>query len=284
LRQKTKILNEQPFDELLLSKSRLYRRSRELFLRNKGTFRAVCLSSARTLGSANLVRNEIEYNPIASELAWSLSDPVQRKDRAHLEQVRAWMTGVFHEQSHRILWHHFKAEKIFCPQVRSHAYRFLNLVESLVIILDMAVGDELDSRTGNALYSLHGIYNPGSAFMRKIRARNGALYRQALIVCLYVTYFRLEGLHPEDIPQNAHFAFENLNSKMIDSCIERSMKIEPRFVDLTNPIWQKKHVAKVMDSFRPPRGISPLELPVRKPFEIDTLVAIANNWLKLFSL
>ncbi len=276
-------LVEQPFDDLLLDRSKLYRQSRVLFLENGGKFRPRMLSSARTLGSPSLVTPEIEYSPVGTELNWSLTDRLQKKDHAHLAQVQSWITGVYHEQNHRNLWKFLRRTRRFCPAQRDGAYRYLNLAESLVIILDMALGDELDARTANHLYFSRGIYNGGSAAMRKLKL-GSPRYREAMLTCLTATYLRLEGLHPEDIPGFCRQIFAHCPGSNVDAAIRRALKIEPLFVELTNPIWQKKHVTKVMAAFAPPRRQPGLMLPRRSPLNNAVIESIGTEWLALHGL
>ncbi|MGE0615927.1 MAG: hypothetical protein AB7P04_09815 [Bacteriovoracia bacterium] len=279
----SRALPQQPYDELLLKRSRLYRRSRELYRAQGGTFEAALWSSPRSLGSPLLLENHIGYSPLGAELEWSLTDRLQKREKKHLEQVRSFVTNVFHEQSHRILWRHFREAGIACPQSREEAFRFLNLVEALVVILDMALGDDLGMRVARPLYGLGVVYNPGSTFMspRKLGPRG---YRNALQVALHATYLRLEGMHADDIPGAVRAAFPGLSPKLVDAATRRALLIEPLFVELTNPIWQKRHVKVVMREWAPRRGAKPLRLPHRKPTENHQAYLIAETWLARFGL
>jgi len=278
------LLPEQPYDAILLSESALYRLSRKHFINQGGTFAPQLNSSARALGSASLLSQEIQFSPIATELEWSRTDRLQKKDFAHFEQVRSWITGIYHEQNHRILWKFLRGKKLFCPSEREAAYRFLNLTESLIVILDMALGDELSARRANSLYLERGIYNGGSPYFRKVKKRSADLYRNSLLVCLTATYLRLEGMHPDDIPGFAQEIYSQLPWKIVERSVARALKIEPLFVELTNPIWQKKHVAEVMRLFRAPKNGKSLVLPRRKPLENSEIARIGSDWLQTFGL
>src|SRR4051812_37296770 len=94
----------QPWDLQLLRENGLYRRSRTLFLKQGGEYVAELLSGPRSLGSAALLENRVTYSPIAAELIWAASDPVQKKDNRYLAELLRYSTRVFHEQNHRILW------------------------------------------------------------------------------------------------------------------------------------------------------------------------------------
>lgn len=281
--KKSLVLNEQPYDAELLKKSRLYLKSRKLFLAQKGSFSPQLLSSPRSLGSLTLIKNKIEYSPLATELEWSITDKIQKKDLKHFEQIRSYVTNVFHEQNHRILWTHLTRERLYCPEKPEPTFRFLNLIESLVIILDMALGDELEPKAAASLYEMRVTYSPGSPFMRKLKVRTLS-YRNALQIALHTTYLRLCGLHIEDIPPTVHKMFSSLDSDLVGAAIERSLLIDPLFVELTNPIWQKKHSKEVSRAFQAPRKQKPLILSARKP--LDDLLGrqIFEKWLQLFEL
>src|SRR4051812_28224231 len=71
-------LAEQPFDGLLLTRSALYRRSREHYLTTGGCFRALLVSSPRMLSSPTLLEGLIQYSPIETEMVWAATDPGER--------------------------------------------------------------------------------------------------------------------------------------------------------------------------------------------------------------
>ena len=277
-----KTLAEQPYDSELLKRSALYLQSRKNFLAGHGTFRSALLSSARTLGSASLVENRVSYSPVGSELNWSVTDRLQKKDSKHFDQIRSFVTNIYHEQNHRTLWNHFRKKGIYCPQTRAEAYRFLNLVESLVVILDMALGDELSKSAAYSLKQMNVIYDSGVDFMRKIKSARE--YRNSLQVSQHATFLLLEGLHPEDIPLHVGRVFSGFNAKLVAASVRRALSLDVLFVELTNPIWQKKHVPIVMKSFAPPRGQRGLILPSRKPLENRQAYLITEKWLERFGL
>jgi len=279
-----KILDEQPYDEFLLNSAKIYQTSRRLFLKQGGKFKPALLSSARALGSAGLLDNFIEYSPVGTELHWSRTDRYQRNEHAHIAAVHGWITGVYHEQNHRTLWSFFRKQKWFCPTKVSDAYRFLNLTESLVVILDMALSDSLDDEISSKLYSQHVIYSPGSKKMRSLKV-GSSQYREVLLICLHATFLRLEGLHPDDLPGVIQEVFLNIDRRWVKIAVERSLRLEPRFVDLTNPIWQKKHVKKVIESMGPSHSKSPtLILPDRDPSNHTMAFTVATAWLKYYNL
>ncbi len=281
-----KVLEGQPFDEELLQASALYRRSRELYLKQGGTYEAALLSSPRSLGSLTLIRNHIEYTPLARELAWSLKDPIERKTRKHFELVRTFVTSVFHEQSHRILWKILQDRGLHCPTDPAGARRFLNLAESLVIALDMALGDSLGAAMGMRLYEQGVIYNPGTGGFARLARRRRArrIYRNALQASFHATYLCLQGMHPEDIPNAVRVQFPMLSDRVREASVRRALTLDPLFVELTNPVWQKKHTRAVVRAFGPAKGSRPLALPARTAVQSPEAYLLGETWFATMGL
>lgn len=275
--------SEQPYDQFLLKKSRLYLRSRTLFNKQGGIAVPTLLSSPRSLSSAALIENKIEYSPLARELEWSCNDPVQKRDRKHFATLRTFVTSVFHEQNHRILWRHLIEQEHFCPQTREAAHRYLNLIESLIVILDFALGDELGLKTGRMLYERGVIYSPGSDFKNRFKPSRRE-YRNYLQAVAWTVYLRLEGLHPEDIAPAVYDTFKLGNSKHTAHAIKRAFLLDEMFINLTNPIWQRRHVGKVMQAFKPNRNQRTLHLPRRQPTNNLETYIIIESWLNTFNL
>ena len=273
----------QPWDSFLLKKSSLYRKSRALFRAQKGIALPTLLSSPRSLSSAGLIENQIEYSPLDRELTWTYQDRIQRKDLKHREIVRSFTTNVFHEQNHRILWKHLVKDGFYCPQKRKAAHRFLNLVESLVVILDFALSDQLGLKQGRALYHQGVIYSPGSDFLTRYQPSRRE-YRNYLQAVLHTVYLRLEGMHPDDIPDAIREVFSQNHRGHVDQAIRRAFLLDDLFVELTNPIWQNRHIKAVMAAFSPPRGKSALVLPDREPSHHAQGYVIAEGWMEKFGL
>lgn len=156
-------LHEQPFDALLLRFSPLFRQSRQLFLKQGGRYFPTLLSSPRTLSSPKLLEQTIEYSPIERELIWSATDPIESKSvrLERLFETRAYTTSLFHETNHRILWK-FLPPPPPLGKTGSAVSRYLNFVESLVVTLDMALGDELGPELSQVLYLAGVTYDPGT--------------------------------------------------------------------------------------------------------------------------
>lgn len=273
------ILIDQPCDAFLMKKSALYKQSRKRYLGGGGSFRATLLSSPRSLSSIGLIQNHIDYSPVAAELEWSLADRLQKKDQKHFETIRSFVTSVFHEQSHRNLWRFLKNQKIACPTSKPAAHRYLNFIESLVVSIDWALGDELGPKIGREVYLRGPIYNPGSDFMnpKKLGKRG---YRNALHAGLHASYLHLEGLHPEDIPSALENAFSGMNRKLLKAIAGRAQLIDPLFVNITNPTWQKKNIAAVMKAFKPQKNETSLELASRDSSYQPQAYLIAEKWFE----
>ena len=184
-------LSEQPFDSLLLRESAVFKRSRELYLKQGGRYLATLVSSPRTLTSPVLLEQRIEYTPITSELNWAATDRIEKESR--LTELRTYCTNLFHEQNHRILW------KFLPPPHRSpgNVARYLNLVESLIVAIDMALGDELGHGVSRFFYLTGVTYDPGTDILGDGLSMRE--YRNYLHACSYATFMKLEFYDAADI-------------------------------------------------------------------------------------
>jgi hypothetical protein len=249
-RTKTAIqpLHQQPFDSILLQLSALFRHSREIYLDQGGSYYPTLLSSPRTLSSPSLLEQVIEYSPIEKELIWSATDPVEGKS-LHLERLfetRAYSTSLFHETNHRILWK-FLPPPPPLGKTGSPVARYLNFVESLVVTLDMALGDELGPELSQVLYLAGVTYDPGTDLRRRSIARR--TYRNYLHACLYATYLRLELYEPEDIEKAVTHLYGpalNATPALTKRAMARAERLDEAFVRITNLDWQEKNRSQVV--------------------------------------
>ena len=254
-------LHQQPFDSILLELSPLFRHSRKLYLDQGGSYYPTLLSSPRTLSSPSLLEQIIEYSPIERELIWSATDPVEGKS-LHLERLfetRAYSTSLFHETNHRILWK-FLPPPPPLGKTGSPVARYLNFVESLVVTLDMALGDELGPELSQVLYLAGVTYDPGTDLRRRPIARR--TYRNYLHACLYATYLRLELYEPEDIERAVtHLYSSALNStpSLTKRAMARAERLDEAFVRITNLDWQEKNRSQVVKALSR-KNIEPLTL------------------------
>jgi hypothetical protein len=125
----------QPFDDFFLGLSPLFRRSRSMYLANGGKFESRFVTSPRSLSSAILFENRIQFSPTEDELLWQATDPGERANDEALLRLVGYSTSLFHEQSHRILW---KFLPLPADRKPGGLSRYLNFVEAIVVGLDMA--------------------------------------------------------------------------------------------------------------------------------------------------
>jgi len=262
-------LPEQPFDVELLSLSRLFRKSRETFLKGGGRFRAAFLSTPRTLSSPTLLDQQIQYSPIESEMVWAASDSLEKRDPSYLEQIRTYTSSLFHEQNHRILWRSLPS----APKRQAELRRYLNFAESLVITLDMALGDELGADLAQIFYQTGAIYDPGTDIRSEGLTRRE--YRNYLHAALYATYLNLELYDPKRIPKviQVLYPFGELALR----AAMRSGNLDREFITRTNLFWQKKHGAEVFRILGRGRSSEPLILP-QDPMDNRLIYLFAETW------
>lgn len=268
----------QPFDTHLLHLSSLYRTSRRLYLKNNGQFLPSLVSSPRTLSSASLLRNLIEYSPIENELIWAAKNPSQSRQPKYLLTLRSYISNLFHEQNHRILW-------TFLPPPSKKTktlHRYLNFVESLVIILDMALGDELGPKLAPLFHLCGAAYDPGTKIKQQLETRR--TYRNYLQAALYGTYLNLEMYDEADIIKIIQALFPSLGDLALRA-VQRSVRLDREFVQKTNPIWQSLHSKEVLQTFcsQINQGNAQLELP-EDPFNNYLIYLWTEKWLDHFNL
>jgi len=227
-------LPEQPFDLQLLNCSPLYRRSRKLYLDQGGAFLPTLVSSPRTLSSSILLEQKIEYSPIERELIWLATDKIESKRPSQLLVLRTYCSSLYHEQNHRILWKLLPS----APKDKIALRRYLNFVESLVIILDMALGDELGECLASLFYLTGVIYDPGTSVRSELKNRRE--YRNYLQAALHSTYLILELFEPRDLPKVMQALFPNLGEIAKRAAI-RSSNLDEAFIYRTNVLWQRRH-------------------------------------------
>ncbi len=238
-------LPEQPFDLHLLNLNSLYRRSRELYLKQGGVFIPSLVSSPRTLSSPNLLDPVIEFSPIQRELVWSAIDPIASKSTGRLLELRSYCTSLFHEQNHRILWKLLPG----APPDRSGLRRYLNFAESLVITTDMALGDGLGPGLASLFYGMGVIYDPGTTVYQELsrgnprdrsRSQLKRQYRNYLQASLHATYLILELYSSKDIFKVIRALFPVLEALGMRAA-KRSGKLDQAFIQYTNIQWQRRH-------------------------------------------
>lgn len=239
------VLPEYPFDLQLLSSSKLYEKSRRLYYSIEGKFSAKLCSTLRALSTQDLTANLIEYTPSASEFLWftenyeSVSD--QRSEMDAL--LRFNEISVFHEQNHRILWRLIPPP----PHDLRSFNRYLNFAESIVVALDIALGDQLGIDTSEAFERLHLIYRSGALDQESIEAKKE--YRQYLIANVLATYFLLEWMDLEDIPKALNYVLPD-QQEINEAAVERSLELSENFSRITNPEWQLRNAQEVLNKLQ----------------------------------
>lgn len=241
----------QAFDAFYLKQSPLFRRSREMFLKAGGKFDSRLVTSPRSLSSAILLENKIQYSPTEDELLWQATDPGEKKNDDALLRLVGYSTSLFHEQTHRILWGLLPPTRDLSDGSLS---RYLNFIEALVVGIDMALGDELGPQLSSLGYLTGTLYDPGSyAEFKTERERRNYLH-----VAIRATYLALE-LH--ELPEIrkavrgwAPHWMSSLREEACDHAVERALRLDTAFIRVTNLFWQEKHLpqfAKFMKRARP---------------------------------
>jgi hypothetical protein len=191
------------------------------------------------------------------EYIWSATDPLEKKKAHVLPLLRSWISNLFHEQNHRILWRFLPKP----PQKGDALRKYLNFTESLVIALDMALSDQIGTQLASLFHLCGVVYDPGAQ-----HPRNGLKHRTQtrqvrtyLHACTYATYLVLEHYEPKQIVQATQALFPEAGS-LATLAAERSLRLDSEFVRVTNPFWQRQHGKAVSQAFQNKPGET-LELP-----------------------
>lgn len=284
------VLNEQPFDHELLRSSRFYRKSRELFLKSGGSFKAEVCSSYRTLKSPSLLDSTIIYNPIRAELDWAIQDRRQTRNSDYFNQLRLFTTNLFHEQSHRILFSFLRANgyrfdsRESTPDLYQRLFSFMNFCEALVVTMDYALGDQLGLRAAQRYYEYGVLYSPGSDIAKFKLNRRG--YRNYLQMLRFAVFLRLQGIYKEDLALEISHAFQvPLKSKLLKQVAYRASLFDDQFVVKTNPFWQyenKLHVLKFFKSWNKEKKNKKKKIVAH--LSEEQMYLITEKWLQLHGL
>ncbi len=178
-------LTEYPFDLQLLTASPLYRESRKQYLSLGGKFAGRVSSTMRSLSAQDLFKDEIDFTPSAAEIIWfqkhfkDVSDP----EAEFVALSRFNEISLFHEQNHRIIWRLLPPP----PTESADLRRYLNFAESLVVTLDLALGDEIGAKLSPVFERLKVIYRRGGQHRWQKKSKQD--YRRYLEALLCATYF-----------------------------------------------------------------------------------------------
>lgn len=229
-------LDEYPFDNQLLTASRIYRESRKLYLSLGGNYTSKVCSTMRALSAQDLFKDEISFTPSLTELLWfkdhfhEVSDPEQEVEAL----VRFNEISIFHEQNHRVIWRLLPP----APKEERDLCRYLNFAESLVVILDLALGDELGSKNSYIFERMKVIYRSSGSL--KFKNKSKEEYRRYLLSLFSTTYYALETIHYDDILAAVDFVLPNQKS-VNKQAVHRGLEINELFTRVTNPLWQERY-------------------------------------------
>jgi len=270
-------LEEYPFDLQLLTASRLYRASREMYLELGGTFAPRLSSMMRSLSAQDLFKDEIDYTPSATELAWFRDhhdEVAQPQDDvaalSHYNEI-----SLFHEQNHRVIWRMLPPP----PKDARAIGRYLNFAESLVVMLDLALGDELGAKTSTTAERMKVVYRTGAT-----RAYTKKQMRESLVAIQFASYCVLEEIDRRDLLKAVNYVLPG-QAQMNKNAVKRSLDINELFTRVTNPEWQKRNwktVTKKLAKFHTGTA-QPLELP-QDPLDLDQEFAITRQVLAAYGL
>ncbi|MES3038873.1 MAG: hypothetical protein V4736_13270 [Bdellovibrionota bacterium] len=142
--------------------------------------------------------------------------------------------SIFHEQNHRILWLLLPP----APAEKADFSRYLNFSESIIVTLDMVLGDQLGRKHSAAFERVKTIYQSGGH--DKWSSKSPSEYRKYLSALMTATYLLLEHKLPDDIPAALNYIFPG-NKKMVAAASERALDLSVMFTSNTNPQWQQKN-------------------------------------------
>ncbi len=222
-------LPEQPFDSLLLRTSPLYLTSRKLYLKQKGVFEPQLLSMARSLASPILLEPKIAYSPLMTELVSVIQSQEVQDQRRFFEYV----TNVFHEQNHRILWSFFPKP----PRTPAALYIYMALAESLVVALEYTLGTDLGSPLIDAFAQTGVLYSkPETVHQRLSSPLNLDLFTALSLAYLF-------NICQISEPQITATLQERLTfeSDAVRVAERIGQRLDRQFITMTTLLWFRKH-------------------------------------------
>lgn len=274
-------LYEYPFDHQLLSLSPLYRESRKQYIELGGRFHPRISSTMRSLSAQDLFKDEIDYTPAATEIEWFAENIDEVHDVA--EEIAALerfnTISVFHEQNHRILWRILPP----APKTERELSRYLNFAEALVVMLDLALGDQIGAKLSPAFERMKVIYRTGRK--PKSWSQSKALYREYLIAMMCATYLILELVNPDDVQAAVDYILPG-QKKMNREAVSRAFDINELFTRITNPQWQARYwkdASRKLTKMHKGSSDPVLHLPV-DPLDLDEEFELARHVLEQFGL
>jgi hypothetical protein len=273
-------LEQYPYDHELLTRSSLYRISRMSY--NKiGEFRMRVCSTMRSLSATDLFKPEIEFSPMASELSWfrEHSNEVTDLER-HVGAINEFNAiSLFHEQNHRLLWLMLPP----APQEKRDFCRYMNFAESLIITLDLALGDQVGPEFSAPLERLKILYRP--AGRDEWHRKSKKLYRQYLIGLFFATYLILELVDRRDILKVLDYVMPG-QKQMNKDAVHRALELSELFTLNTNLQWQQRYWMQAQKSLAALHSKSkdqPLYL-AEDPLDFEDEIVLAWELLESWGL
>ncbi len=232
---------EYPFDNQLLTASSLYRQSRKSYLALGGQFTPKVCSMMRGLSSQDLFKNQIDYTPSMSEMMWFQKHPKDVTEPVEQMQALARFNeiSVYHEQNHRVIWQLLPPAPTKSPTEWRDLSRYLNFAESLVVTLDLALGDELGPKFSPVFQRLNLIYRHGGQNKWIFESKQND--RKYLLALLATTYYALEWMHTDDILKAVNYVLPN-QIKINRAAVVRGLELSELFTRVTNPEWQQRNL------------------------------------------
>lgn len=275
------VLSEYPFDHQMLTLSPLYNKSRKTYIELGGKFVAAVCSTMRSLSTQDLFKNEIHFSPMQSEIVWLYENAASLADVE--EQLYAVLhfhaISIFHEQNHRIIWQLMPKARLDKTNMR----RYLNFAESLVVMLDLALADQINPQVSKALERLSLLYRPaGNTKIQKLPPKE---YREYLRAAFAATYYTLERIHKEDILKAVDYVLPK-NKKLNKLAVKRGLELNKDFVEVTNPGWQELYwqsAAVNLTKIHKKSKESVLILP-QDPLDLETEFNIVERVLNYFEV
>ena len=267
-------VNNQPFDSALLHLSPLYKKSRQLFLKQGGTFKPTYISESRSLSSDSLLENFIEFNPIEDELLWEASNKNKDSDQ-QIWKKKQFIVNLFHEQNHRILWN-------LLPKTRHNQdqyFKLLNFAESLVIATDIALAHQLDKKICYFFYISRMTYQTGRG--RNFLSLGRKTYRQYLNALTYSIYLFMMYCKQSDAIKVIEDLYPEFSHEQCEEIVLRAYMLNKGFRNSTNTYWQKQHGNKFKKILQNKKR--KLVDFTNDPLNYSDIYNISNDWFKLLN-
>jgi hypothetical protein len=274
-------VDEYPFDEQLLAASPLYRTSRQHYRELGGKFNARAISTMRGLSAQDLFADEIDYSPTYSEMIWFRDHADEVSDLgdeafaiSHFSEI-----SLFHEQNHRTIWRLLPP----APKEERDLSRYLNFAESLVVTLDLELGDQLGKKVAPVFEELKIIYRTNGKIATEKLSKTRR--RQYLSALMCATYYVLELVNKEDVLKAVDYVLPGQKA-FNKEAVRRAHEISELFTRVTNPLWQQRYLkdaSKKLATIHAKKNADPLYLP-EDPLDLEEEFAIANRVFDYFNI